>query len=216
MPEIIVALDFDDLEKARETVLLLKSEIKFFKVGLQLFTRCGKKSIEMVKSENREVFFDIKVFDIPKICAKVSEFAAKAGCYSMTIHISAGDEALRQAKKNQIGGFPHLWGVTVLSSLAEGDSLAGAATAAKLALEGVIVSGGDIKKVREEFPMLEIASPGIRPAGYGRTDDQKRILTPAGAVKSGSDFLVVGRPITEAENPLEVVRQMKKEISENG
>jgi orotidine-5'-phosphate decarboxylase len=202
--EIIFALDYDDLNQAREMVKELKSEIKYFKVGLQLFSRYGPKAVEMIKRENSNVFLDLKVHDIPQICSKVVSFAADAGCYSMTMHIQAGNTALEFAKKNQTKGFPHIWGVTVLSSIREGDSLLRARKAQRYGLEGVIVSGKDVSRVKKNFPRLEIVVPGIRPAKYGKKDDQKRVLTPSRAAGKGADFLVIGRPIKEAADPLKM------------
>jgi len=212
MSLIISALDFDDLGKAQELVKTLKSEIAYFKIGFQLFTRYGPKAVEMVRNEDGEVFLDLKIHDIPKITAAVTQFAASAECYAMTVHVQSGEEAMRAAKRSQVNGLPHLWGVTVLSSIEDGDSVSRAAVAYNCGFEGVIVSGNDVENVRNRFPELEIVTPGIRPAGYGKKDDQKRILTPADAAGKGADFLVIGRPIIESDDPLNTVRQIKKEI----
>lgn len=212
MAEIIFALDFDDLREARDWVKKLKDELQVFKIGFQLFTRSGPKAVEMVKKLGKDVFLDLKVFDIPRTCSKAVESAAKLGCYSLTIHTLAGEEALREAKKGQKKGYPHLWGVTVLSSIAEGASLKRAERAYECGLEGVIVSGKDVKRVKDKFPHMEIVVPGVRPQSYNKEDDQKRVLTPLDAVKRGADFLVMGRPIRNANDPLKLVRTIKEEI----
>lgn len=210
MAEIIFALDFDDLNQAVEWVQQLKQEIKFFKIGLQLFTRYGPKAVKTVREQGVDVFLDLKLHDIPNTCAMAVKAAADLGCYSITIHVQAGAEALSRAKMNQDNGHPHLWGVTVLSSMENGDSMAMARLANSQQIEGLIVSGRDIANVRKEFPGMEVVVPGIRPADYNKKDDQKRVLTPEEAVKMGADFLVIGRPIKEAENPLKTVQAIKK------
>ncbi|MFW6134529.1 MAG: orotidine-5'-phosphate decarboxylase [Elusimicrobiota bacterium] len=212
MAEIIFALDFDKLSEAENWVNKLKYEIDFFKIGLQLFTRYGPPSVEMIKRYNKKVFLDLKVHDIPKISAKAVEFAAKAGCYSITIHIQAGKSALQWAKKSRINGFPHIWGVTLLSSLTQGTSMERAQLASDCQIDGVIVSGEDVEEVSNKFPELEIVVPGIRPSSYNKKDDQKRTLTPKQAVDKGADFLVIGRPIKESSDPIQTVRNIKEEL----
>jgi orotidine-5'-phosphate decarboxylase len=212
MSEIIFALDFDDLDEARNWVRELKSEISFFKVGLQLFTLYGPKAVEMVKEEGRNVFLDLKLHDIPRTCALAARAAARIGCYSLTIHIQSGEEALKEANNSRINGYPRLWGVTVLSSISEGDSLSFAETANRCGLDGAIVSGRDVERVKKSFPDLRIIVPGIRPKEYIKKDDQKRVLCPKEAVDKGADFLVIGRPIRESNNPLEAVKKIKMEI----
>ncbi|MFC2091659.1 orotidine-5'-phosphate decarboxylase [Elusimicrobiota bacterium] len=214
MTQIIFALDYDDLGKAREKVRELKEELNFFKIGYQLFTRYGPKAVEMVKEEGQNVFLDLKLHDIPHICAAATKNAAETGCYSLTIHIQAGTEALKYAKEAQVEGFPHLWGVTVLSSIAEGNSIQRARTAAECNIEGVIVSGKDVEETKTKFPALEVVVPGIRPSSYITKDDQKRILTPSQATEKGADFLVIGRPIRESKDPIETVRKIKQEIKD--
>jgi orotidine-5'-phosphate decarboxylase len=210
--QIIFALDYDNINEAREKVKELKSEIEIFKIGLQLFTQHGPKAVEMVKNEGSNVFLDLKLHDIPKTCAMAARAAAQLGCFAITMHIQAGAEALSEARKCQIDGLPHIWGVTVLSSIKEGDSLQRAQIANESKINGVVVSGHDVIRVREKFPELELVVPGIRPSDYIKKDDQKRVLTPGEAVKRGADYLVIGRPIKEAANPLLTVQRIKEEI----
>lgn len=214
MAEIIFALDFNDLNEAVEWIKELKNEISFFKIGLQMFIHYGPAAVEAVKNEGKNVFLDLKLHDIPQTCGSATYSAAQLGCYSLTIHTLSGEEALKEAKKNQINGYPHLWGVTVLSSIKEGDSLKGAEISSRCNLEGVIVSGSDVKKVKDNFTTtLKIVVPGIRPENYLRKDDQKRVLTPSDAVKKGADFLVIGRPIKESKDPVKTVQKIKQEIT---
>ena len=212
MAQIILALDYEQLDEALKTVRLLKDEISFFKVGLQLFTMYGPDAVKAVMSEGVEVFLDLKLHDIPNTCALAVKSAEKLGCYSLTIHTKAGIEALRAAAEIRTVQQPRLWGVTALSSITGEDSISGAQLALEAGLDGVIVSGDDTAKVKNRFPSLTIVTPGIRPSSYAKKDDQKKIMTPAMAVSSGADFLVIGRPIREADDPLAVTRAIKEEI----
>ncbi|MFC2061753.1 orotidine-5'-phosphate decarboxylase [Elusimicrobiota bacterium] len=212
MAEIIFAMDIDDLGQAREWVEELAPEINFFKIGLQLFTLYGPEAVKIVQARGKNVFLDLKINDIPNTCAKATEAAAKLGCYSLTIHISAGEEALKSSVSGREDAKPHLWGVTILSSIGTGNSLERARIAKDCGLDGVIVSGDDVETVRSNFSDLELVVPGIRPAD-SNTDDQKRVLTPKEAVEKGADFLVIGRPIRNSSDPLKLVRQIKTEIN---
>ncbi len=211
MAKIIIALDFDNLQKASTYLNSLKKEANIFKIGLQLFTRYGPRAVEMVKKEGAEVFLDLKIHDIPSISAKAVEFASEAGCYSTTVHIQAGPAALKRAVEAKKRGNPRIWGVTVLSSMPEGDSMGLAKTASLCGLDGLIVSGEDLKKVKERYPELKCAVPGIRPAGYNGKDDQERVLTPAGAVERGADYLVIGRAVRDSDDPLQTLKEIKKD-----
>ncbi len=212
MAEIICALDFENLSEAENLVEKLKGELKFFKIGLQLFIRYGPEAVRMVRRHGAEVFLDLKIHDIPSICAKAVASAAETGSFSTTIHIAASPEALRAASAvRKSSGQPKIWGVTVLSSAGAGDSMQAASDALSCGLDGVVVSGADLKRVKESFPNLECVVPGIRPASYSLKDDQKRVLTPSEAVCCGADYLVIGRPIRNSENPLETVKEIKKD-----
>jgi orotidine-5'-phosphate decarboxylase len=211
--QIIFALDYDNLAEAQAKVKELKNEITIFKIGLQLFTLYGPKAVKMVTNENRKVFLDLKLHDIPQTCRMAAAAAAKLGCFAITVHISAGADVLNRVKESRINGFPHIWGVTVLSSINEGNSIERAEIAQKQKINGVIVSGRDVHEVKTRFPELEIVVPGIRPSDYIKKDDQKRVLTPAQAVEQGADYLVIGRPIKEAKDPVTYVRKIKKEMA---
>ncbi|MBN2406594.1 MAG: orotidine-5'-phosphate decarboxylase [Elusimicrobia bacterium] len=215
MAKIIFALDYDNLDEAMEKVRILKPEIEYFKIGLQLFTLYGPEAVRRVQAEGGRVFLDLKLHDIPQTCMLATKAAAELGCFSMTIHISAGREALIGSRKAQIEGFPNLWGVTVLSSMPETeDSLEKAAIAQESGLDGVIVSGKDVEKIKKNFPGLTVTVPGIRPADYSKKDDQKRVLTPKEAAGKGADFLVIGRPIKNSADPVGLVKSIKKEIEQ--
>jgi len=211
--EIIFALDYPTLGEASAAVKLLNKEITFFKVGLQLFTACGPRAVRMIREAGGEVFLDLKIHDIPATCRGAVKSVSKLGCYSTTIHVQAGREALEEAGKDRKNGTPRLWGVTVLSSLSSGSPMEAAQKANDSNIEGVVVSGSQVKKVKSAFPNLEIIVPGIRPEGFEKSD-QKRVLTPSEAVRSGADYLVIGRPIRKAPDPLSAARKIKREISE--
>lgn len=212
MSKLIFALDFDRLEEAAEWVELLKNEIKIFKIGLQLFTRYGPEALKMLQKQGVDIFLDLKIHDIPSISSKAVEFAADRGCYSTTLHVQAGEAALRRALSSKKKSLPRIWGVTVLSSSNKGNSLQPAKIASDCGLDGVVVSGEDLKKVKDSFPHLECVVPGIRPSSYKGRDDQKRVLTPAEAVKRGADYLVLGRAIRNAPNPIETLKEIKKDV----
>ncbi len=212
MAELIVALDFPSLSRAAEMVDTLRKEVSFFKVGLELFTRCGPDAVKMVRDRGCDVFLDLKIHDIPNTAAGAVRSAANLGCRSLTIHAASGREALKAAAGARESGAPLLWGVTLLSSIDGGDGSELAALAFEAGLDGVIASGEGVVSVKKSFPRLQIITPGIRPRG-GDADDQKRVLTPAQAVRAGADFLVVGRPVTRAGDPAAAAALIKEEAS---
>lgn len=212
MAQIILALDFTGLKEAEGMVRTLKKHITFYKVGLELFTRCGPDAVKMVKDHGCDVFLDLKLHDIPNTMAGGVAAASALGARSITLHTAAGSEALRQAKSAQSGGLPRLWGVTILSSLGGGTGIPEAERASGAGLEGVVASGEGVGAIRARFPGLEIVVPGIRPS-WSLTDDQKRVLTPAEAVDGGADYLVIGRPISRSDDPLGSAIRILKEIN---
>ena len=184
----------------------MKRYVNFFKIGYQLFTKYGIDSLKVVKDEGKDIFLDLKLFDIPEVCGKAVENAAKFGVYSITIHLLAGEKVIEYAKRSQINGYPHIWGVTVLSSL-EGDSLKLAKIGAKYDIDGFIVSGKDVGRLRNKYPKKEIVVPGIRLKG-GSKHTHKKVLTPEEAIKLGADFLVMGRAIREVKDPLRLIKSI--------
>ncbi|RLD16178.1 MAG: orotidine-5'-phosphate decarboxylase [Caldiserica bacterium] len=206
MAQIIFALDFDDIKEAKRWIKRLKRYVNFFKIGYQLFTKYGIDSLKVVKDEGKDIFLDLKLFDIPEVCGKAVENAAKFVVYSITVHLLSGKKAVEYAKKSQINGYPHIWGVTVLSSL-KGDSLKLAEIGAKCDVEGFIVSGEDVRRLKRKYPEKEIVVPGIRPKGTSR-HTHKKVLTPEEAIKLGADFLVMGRAIREAKYPLRFIKSI--------
>lgn len=234
MPELkdklIVALDLDTLEKAELIVDKLRGKVKFFKVGSQLFTSYGPKAVDMVVTKGAQVFLDLKFHDIPNTVYLASKSSTalsthcistgrlyKAPVFMMTVHIKGGIEMLRSAirgaaeKAKELNVIkPFIVGVTRLTSdhadeFIEKEVLSAAGLAKDAGLDGVVCSALEAKKVRKEFGKeFIIVTPGIRPYD-APVDDQKRTSTAQEAIAAGADYIVVGRPIIEARDPLKAV-----------
>ena len=221
-PEIILALDVDTLEEAKDFVDKLYPKIKIFKVGSYLFTAYGPKIIEMLHRKGAEVFLDLKYFDIPNTVAGAVEAAVRLKVKMLTLHISGGQEMLeaavaaarRQAKTLKIAR-PLLIGVTVLTSqkTKPKEVLALAKQGITCGLDGVVCSAQEAIALRREIKKnFVMVTPGIRPDNSGK-DDQKRTATVSQAIKAGSDFLVIGRPILKAADPLSQTGELLRGLS---
>jgi len=216
-PEIILALDVDSFSRAKYFVNKLYPKIKIFKVGLQLFTASGPKIIDMIHQKGGRVFLDLKLFDIPNTVNKAVRQAARHKVKMLTLHISGGEEMLKAAvaaARDEAGKLqvqrPLLIGVTVLTSKEANpkDILALAKTGIQSGLDGVVCSVREARHLRSRIKRkFLIVTPGIRPKGVEK-NDQKRTATVKEAVQAGSNFLVVGRPILEAKDPLKVVLEL--------
>jgi orotidine-5'-phosphate decarboxylase len=215
-PQLILALDVDTLESATDFVEKLYPKIKIFKVGSHLFTSYGPKIVEMLQKKGAEVFLDLKYFDIPNTVAKAVAAATRLKVKMLTIHISGGDEMIQAAvfaAKAQADAIsiprPLIIGVTVLtSSLAKSrDVLRLAKQGIANGLDGVVCSAGETALIRNKIKKdFMIVTPGIRPDQV--VDDQKRTATVKQAVKAGSDFLVIGRPILKADDALKMTEEI--------
>ena len=215
--KLILALDVDTFSKAKYFVNLLYPKIRIFKVGSQLFTGCGPKIIEFIHKKGAQVFLDLKFYDIPNTVANAVRQAARLEVKMLTLHISGGEQMLKEAVKAAKSEAlrlkvkrPLLVGVTVLTSqLAEPrEILKLAKLGLDCGLDGVVCSAQEIKLLRKNIPRkFIIVTPGIRPKS-APADDQKRTATAVEAIKAGSDFLVVGRPILEAKDPLAVAAEL--------
>ncbi|MFH1622746.1 MAG: orotidine-5'-phosphate decarboxylase [Candidatus Omnitrophota bacterium] len=212
--ELIVALDVDSYKKAEQLINSLYPKVKFFKVGSQLFTACGPSIIKMIKKRGAKVFLDLKFHDIPNTVKNAVKSAAKLKVDILTVHLSGGLDMLKAAasvtKKIKIVG------VTVLTSKKEKNILRKVLQLAKLAkqakLDGVVCSVQEAANVRSACGKnFSIITPGIRPKG-STLGDQKRVASAKDALSAGADFIVVGRPITEANNPKKAAQQIIKEI----
>ena len=213
---IIVALDFPEVEQAYALARELDPKKCRVKVGKELFTRCGPVVVENLHKLGFEIFLDLKFHDIPNTVAGACRSAAEMGCWMINVHASGGKAMMEAAVEavSQASQRPLLIAVTVLTSLDDNalheigftqDTKDTTQNLARLAREaginGVVSSALDIaatkKNLGKEFLVV---TPGIRPTGSA-TGDQARIATPASAIGNGADFLVIGRPITQAENP---------------
>ena len=216
MRPLIVALDLETDREALELVKHLRVNVDLFKVGPVLFMKYGPALIQSIHALGAKVFLDLKLHDIPSVVAKGVKRAGELGVYSLTLHASGGEEMMKRSAK--VARRPKLWGVTVLTSM-DALGLQGigirqspleqvrrlAALARSSGLNGVVASVEETPTLRKELgPNFEIITPGIRLAAGG--DDQKRVATPADAVKAGSTFFVMGRPVLEAKDPVKFVK----------
>jgi orotidine-5'-phosphate decarboxylase len=233
---LVLALDVDDFKKANELVDKLSDYVGVFKIGSQLFTAEGVRVVNMVNDKRGKVFLDLKFHDIPNTVARAAEVAAKLGVYIFNVHTSGGYEMMKTAaeatKKTSLAlgiNKPLILGVTLLTSINQEilekeiglkkgleEQVVHLAKLAKAAgLDGVVASSWEIKGIRkacgEGFVIL---TPGIRPASKS-SDDQKRVMTPREAIKLGADFLVIGRPIRNAANPVEATKEILREMEGN-
>jgi len=215
--QVIVALDVDSLEEARKLLDILYPQITIFKIGAQVFTAFGAQLIDLVHKKGAQVFLDLKYFDIPNTVAGAVVAASRLKVKMLTLHISGGKEMLRaavvaaglEAKKNNTLA-PLLIGVTVLTSSCANaqEVIALAETGISCGLDGVVCSAREAailrKKINKDFLII---TPGIRPEHSG-ADDQQRTATPLEAIKAGSDFLVIGRPILKSNDPLKTTNEI--------
>jgi orotidine-5'-phosphate decarboxylase len=220
-PEIILALDVDTLKPARDLINKLYPKIKIFKVGSRLFTAYGPEIIELLHKKGAEVFLDLKYFDIPNTVAGAVAAAVRLKVKMLTLHITGGREmikaavasARRQAKILKVSR-PLLIGVTVLTSqkTKSRQVLALAKEGIACGLDGVVCSAHEAAALRRGIKKdFIIVTPGIRPDNSG-SDDQKRTATVSRAVKSGSNFLVIGRPILKADNPIAKTEELLGDV----
>jgi len=220
-PEIILALDVDSLERAKYFVNKLYPAVKIFKVGSQLFTACGPKVIDILNKKGASVFLDLKFFDIPNTIAHAVRNAIRLKVKMMTLHIIGDEEMIKAAvsaardesKRLKIKK-PLLIGVTVLTSkeARSSDVLTLARIGIECGLDGIVCSAREAKFLRQAIKKkFLIVTPGIRPKGAGK-NDQRRTATVREAIQSGSNFLVVGRPILEAREPLIKAKEILGDI----
>ena len=211
--KLIVALDVDSVEQAEAIVNEIGPQVEWYKIGKQIFTREGKKCLEMLKSNNKKVFLDLKFHDIPNTVAQAVKSAISIGADMVNFHASGGSEMIKKTIEMNKSSNPDCLFIaaTVLTSMDQAgleelgikgtpaDVVARFAKLAKTSgADGVVCSALEIDLVKKECgDDFNLVVPGIRPAGSS-TDDQKRIMTPGQAAEKGAQFIVVGRPITQA------------------
>jgi orotidine-5'-phosphate decarboxylase len=209
---VIVALDVPDMAGLTSFLDHLDGQPRFYKVGLELFVAAGARAVEAVQKRGGKVFLDLKLHDIPETVARAVASATSLGAELLTVHTAGGFEMMRRAAE-VAKGKPGILGVTVLTSLSEedlrADGIAGtmreavvrrAKLAEKAGATGIVCSPQEVADVRAASSTLALVVPGVRPAGAA-LGDQKRVATPASAISAGADYLVVGRPIRDAQNP---------------
>lgn len=228
-PRVIVALDFADAQTALGLIDRLSPKSCRLKIGKELFTSAGPALVTTLVQRGFDVFLDLKFHDIPNTVAQACRMAAQLGVWMLNVHALGGREMM-QAARDALGrdaGAPRLIAVTVLTSMSAADlreigitedpvELVGrlASLANDCGLDGVVCSAQEAALVRERFgeEFLRV-TPGIRLPGNA-ADDQKRIMTPARALDSGASYLVIGRPVTRASNPAQVLERINIELSE--
>ncbi len=228
MAQLIAALDYTNAADALATANALRGCPIWMKVGLELFTHEGPSVAARLKEMGFKVMLDLKMFDIPNTVKGGVRSACLMGVDLITVHALGGERMIRAAREAieesaaSGGARPLLFAVTVLTSMAPGElpgygeDLPGpaadlAAGGQAWGLDGVVCSGHEVETIKRRCPSLLCLTPGIRPAS-GSTDDQRRVMTPAQAVRAGSDFLVVGRPITKAPVPADAARAILDEM----
>lgn len=223
---VIVALDVSDSGQAQALVERLDGIIQWFKVGLELYLSEGNRIIESIRSQGYSVFLDLKLHDIPNTVAGAVRSASRAGAQMLTLHAGGGPAMLAAAADAAAGlpAAPKLLAVTVLTSMdqqqlqAVGVADSPADQVLRLAragwdagIRGFVSSAEEVAAMRQSFPEATLVIPGIRPAGAA-VGDQKRVATPAAAIAAGADYLVIGRPITQAADPAAAATSILAEI----
>jgi orotidine-5'-phosphate decarboxylase len=222
-PKIIVALDFADADSALAMAQRLSAQLCRLKVGKELFTRAGPALLEQLHRLGFEVFLDLKFHDIPNTVAQACKSAAALGVWMLNVHALGGRAMMTAAQQAlaELPQRPRLIAVTVLTSMTQSDlfdvgiaaspseaSLRLATLTAQCGLDGVVCSAQEAGVLRRECgAQFLLVTPGIR-LEDSAADDQKRIATPAFALANGASYLVVGRPITRAADPLAALRAM--------
>ena len=224
---ILVALDFPSAESAIALARQLNPSLCRVKVGKELYTRCGPVILEELHKLGFEVFLDLKFHDIPNTTAQAVGVAADMGVWMVNVHASGGQRMMQACadKLSQYNQAPLLIGVTVLTSMERSD-LAGigidaepmehvmrlASLTKDCGLDGVVCSSHEVTQLKRTLGAeFKLVTPGIRPAS-AELGDQRRVMTPAEALNAGSDYLVIGRPITKADNPLAALEAIVQSI----
>lgn len=232
---LVLPLDVNTMEEAKALVTELKDYVGVFKVGLQLYTSVGPDIVKMIQDEGREIFFDGKFHDIPNTVAKASANLVKHGVTFFNVHITGGSKMIstclklsRETAKSMGLPRPKVLGVTLLTSFGQrtlteellinlniDDYVSQLAKVAKKSgLDGIIASATDVPKIKKECGEdFIILCPAIRPT-WSVVNDQIRVVTPKDAIRAGVDFLVVGRPITSANDRVSAAQLVLDEMQE--
>ncbi|HSG53232.1 MAG TPA: orotidine-5'-phosphate decarboxylase [Rheinheimera sp.] len=226
---VVVALDFEQQSSALNLVSQLDPALCRLKVGKEMFTHFGPQFVKELQQRKFDVFLDLKFHDIPNTVAKAVKAAADLGVWMVNVHASGGSRMMSAAREALVSygtDKPLLIAVTVLTSMEQSDLLELgitltpeqqvlklAALTKQAGLDGVVCSAQEATLLKQQFGQdFCLVTPGIRPA-FATQDDQKRVMTPAQAINAGVDYMVIGRPITKAAQPLDALNAIVGEIS---
>ncbi len=233
MTQLIVALDKDSLEEALPLVDAAGDSVEWYKIGSQLFCKEGPAAVKALKERGKKVFLDLKFHDIPNTVANAVANGVAMGADMINVHACGGEEMMNRAVEAGIanapsGTTPLVIAVTVLTSMnkaalqqalncdsctPEGHVKHLAKLAKTSGMNGVVCSAHEIDVIRENCGKdFVLVVPGIRPAGAA-VGDQKRVMTPGEAAAKGADFIVVGRPVLQAENPADAAKAIQSELA---
>ncbi len=232
---LIIALDVDTVGEAEILVSRLQDRVGVFKVGMQLFNSEGPEVVRRIQSLGGKVFLDLKLHDIPNTVGQAAAVLTRLGVFMYNVHTAGGSEMMKKAVESSVrevgdrgAPMPFVIGVTVLTSInqailekeigisggIEEQVVKWALLAKGSGLSGVVASPREIRALREACgPDFIIVTPGVRPA-WAAVNDQKRVMTPKEAVEAGASYLVVGRPITGAADPVEAAKRIVEEMEE--
>jgi orotidine-5'-phosphate decarboxylase len=227
-PKIVVALDFDQIHKAEAFIDKLDPELCRLKVGKEMFTHFGPSFVTGLVAKNYDVFLDLKFHDIPNTVAKACQAAADLGVWMVNVHASGGPKMMEFARESldkYSVNRPLLIAVTVLTSMdqqqlaaigidctAEEQVLKLAKLTHNCGLDGVVCSAQESSLLKSSITKdFKLITPGIRPEGSDK-GDQIRVMTPKQAIHAGSDYLVIGRPITQSADPLNTLIEINNSI----
>jgi len=227
---LIIALDYSNMEDAKNIVEILGETVSFYKVGLELFLNSKGEMVEYLTQKGKKVFLDLKFHDIPNTTTMASLFAAKQNVFMFNVHASGGRVMMESVAKRVKEINPEILSiaVTILTSFSEEglkETFKSELTLKELALnlakltkeagmDGIVCSPWEAKAIKELCgENFKTVCPGVRPK-WSVANDQERIMTPKDAILNGCDYLVVGRPVTKNENPVEAAKKVLAEIEE--
>ncbi len=224
--KIIVALDYPDTMQALDFIARVDPQLCRLKVGKELFTRGGPQLLEVIQNKGFEVFLDLKFHDIPATVRKACSVAVDLGVWMVNVHASGGRKMLDAAREGVSSAGTRLIAVTVLTSMDASDlnevGIDGspkdqvkrlAQLTADCDLDGVVCSPLEVAMLKQQLgDGFLCVTPGVRPTGAA-LDDQNRVNTPAQAIAAGADYLVIGRPITQAQDPLQALQAITQELA---
>ena len=221
---LIFAVDVPEIEHAKDLIRQLDTSVDFFKIGMELMmTGDYFELLDWLVERDKKVFVDLKLFDVPATVSKAIKRLSKRGAYFTTIH---GNQSMMEAASSEKGDLKVL-AVTALTSLDRGDLddlgfdcavedlvISRARRAYESGVDGIVASGLELPSIRKALKdKILIVTPGIRPVENRQTDDQKRVVTVERAFQDGADYIVVGRPIQNADNPREAAELIQESIS---